>query len=406
MRLSPVTIYLLLACMALSSCTSSGLYRPLPKSLENKSQMIGFHDIRAWGDASSQAMERSAQQSVQQMKAAHHGKIPTEINALAISGGGADGAFGAGILYGWTKTGKRPEFHLVSGISTGALIAPLAFLGPEYDGRLKELYTTISDEQIYKLNNPLALMGAFIRPVLNRSLASNEPMKKIMRKIIDEDMVRAIAREHLKGKRLFIGTSQINAERLVIWDIGAIAASGNPGSIQLIHKILLASSALPGIFPPEYFPVEANGKQYKEMHLDGGLEAQVMLYEKAIAPFSKLYVQHEHKSIKKLYIIRNRKVAPEWDKVKPRLHYILERAISMLTKNQGIGDLYRLYAYSVRDKVDYNLMYIPPSFTHQAESMFDKQYMKELFKLGEQAGRKAVWKKYPPGLYKLYCFAP
>ena len=187
---------------------------------------------------------------------------------------------------------------------------------------------------------------------------------------------------------------------MVIWDIGAIAISGNPKALSLVHKILLASAALPGIFPPQYFQVNAGGKKYKEMHMDGGVETQVMLYEKAIAPFAKIYVNHEKNSVKRLYIIRNRKVAPEWENVKPRLHYILERVVFTLTKTQGVGDLYRLYAYAQRDHIDYNLAFIPASFKEEAQTPFNGNYMKKLFKIGEQAGRQSYkWKKYPPGLH-------
>lgn len=396
---SSILLSILSFFILLTSCSSSGLYRPLPKNLESKVSLQGYKHIRAWGDAPSETMKRSAEQSIEQIKKANHGAIPKVINALAISGGGADGAFGAGVLWGWSQTGIRPTFHLVSGISTGALIAPFAFLGPEYDGQLKQLYTTLSDGEVYELNNPLTLISAYFKPILNRSIASNKPMKKLMEQIVNQRMMEKIAKEHLKGRRLFIGTSQINAQRLVIWDIGAIAASGNPGALKLIHKILLASSALPGIFPPEYFQVMANGTSYQEMHLDGGIETQVMLYEEAIIPFATIYIHHEPQSVKKLYVIRNRKVNPEWSKIKPRLRYIIERAISTLTKTQGIGDLYRLYAFSKRDKVDYNLIYIPEYFTDEAQSFYDKKYMQHLFQVGIKEGKQMRWKKYPPGLY-------
>jgi hypothetical protein len=386
-------------CLIISACSSSGLYQPLPKKGEEHAHLSGFKNIRAWGDTPSKAMELSAKISLQQMIKTNQGMLPKEINALALSGGGADGAFGAGLLYGWSKSGKRPTFHLVSGISTGALIAPFAFLGPKYDERLKQVYTTLSHENIYKINNPLTVLSTYIRPILNPSLASNEPMKQLMEQILNQDMLQEIGKEHLKGRRLFIGTAQLNAQRLVIWNIGAIAVSGNPKALKLVHKILLASSALPGIFPPQYFQVIADGKHYKEMHMDGGVETQVMLYEKAISPFAEIYANQEKNIMKRLYIIRNRKVAPEWKNVKPRLHHMLERVIFTLTKNQGIGDLYRLYAYALRDQIDYNLAFIPEYFNLKENSPFDGSYMKKLFAVGEHLGLKGyAWKKFPPGL--------
>ncbi|MBA2657491.1 MAG: patatin-like phospholipase family protein [Tatlockia sp.] len=393
---------ILASCLVLSSCSSTGLYKPLPQKLEGQNvHLSGFRHIRAWADAPSKTMEISAKKSFEQIIKANHGNLPIVINALALSGGGADGAFGAGLLYGWSRSGKRPTFHLVSGISTGALIAPFAFLGSKYDEPLKEVYTTLSDEKIYQLHNPLSVLLAYIKPILKPSLASNKPMRIMMEKILNQQMLEEIGQEHLKGRRLFIGTTQLNAQRLIIWDIGAIAVSGNPKALELVHKILLASAALPGLFPPQYFEVIAQGKKYKEMHLDGGVETQVMLYERAMIPFAKLYVNQQKSVTKRLYIIRNRKVSPEWENVNPQLHNLLERVIFTLTKNQGIGDLYRLYAYAVRYHIDYNLAYIPAQFNQIAESTFDGHYMRKLFKISEKLGFDGYkWAKFPPGLHE------
>ncbi|MBA3537609.1 MAG: patatin-like phospholipase family protein [Tatlockia sp.] len=391
---------LMIACISILSCTNISLYKPLPQNLEDSAYVRGFEGVRAFGDAPSKAMEQSAQQSLKDILEKNEGKLPRELNALALSGGGADGAFGAGLLYGWTKSGKRPVFHLVTGISTGALIAPFAFLGSKYDEQLKAIYTNLSDKHIYEFNNVFSIIFSYIKPVLRPSIASNQPLKEIIRKVVNQSMLEQIKKEHLKGRRLFIGTTQLNAQRLVIWDIGAIAASGNKEALSLIHKILLASSALPGIFPPQYFSVVANHKNYREMHIDGGVETQVMLYERAIVPFAEIYVNKEAHLIKRLYIIRNSKVKPEWKNVIPLLHDILGRVILTLTKSQGIGDLYRLYAFAVRDHIDYNLAYIPTNFKQHSKTLFDKQYMNELFKIGEKLSIKGYpWKKYPPGLH-------
>ncbi len=318
-------------------------------------------------------MERSAESSLRQTLKAHHGSLST-VNALALSGGGADGAFGAGLICGWTKAGNRPVFQLVSGISTGALMAPLAFLGPKYDPQLKKLYTTLSDDKLYHLNNPLGILLNYAWPILRPSIVDNKPLRTVIKETATQEMLDEIAQEHLKGRRLLIGTTQLNAQRLVIWDIGAIATSHTPGALALFRKILLASASLPGIFPPQYFNLTYQGKTYKELHVDGGVATQVILFEKSISPFARVYSNHSKGIEKKLFIIRNLKVNPEWENVKPRLHYILGRVISTLTKNQGIGDLYRLYAYSVRDNIDYNLAYVPRNFKLKANSMFDGDY--------------------------------
>jgi predicted acylesterase/phospholipase RssA len=197
--------------------------------------------------------------SIRQELAAQPGKpagvfaTPT-VDILAISGGGADGAFGAGLLCGWTKHGDRPRFKLVTGVSTGSLIAPFAFLGPEYDARLKEVYTTISTKNIYQVRSLLKMLRS-------DSIADTWPLAELAAKSMDDDLLRAIAAEHQKGRRLFVGTTNLDAQRLVIWDMGAIAAIGTPEAFKLFRRILLASAAIPVMFPPIYLEVEAGWPQ-------------------------------------------------------------------------------------------------------------------------------------------------
>ena len=239
--------YVILAGMAVLVLLSQGcallqVRHPLPEYLLDQAQIENLPGIRAWGDVYSESLEQSAIESIRQEMAANHGKLEPEANFLALSGGGGDGAFGAGILCGWTEAGTRPRFKLVTGISTGALIAPFAFLGPEYDAKLKEAYTTISDKDIYKVPGLLKL-------VLNlgriEGVASTEPLAGLLERIIDDNMMQAIAAEHNKGRRLLVGTTQLDAQRQVIWNMGAIAASRNPDALKLFRQVLRASASDP-----------------------------------------------------------------------------------------------------------------------------------------------------------------
>jgi hypothetical protein len=387
-----------ISMILLSSCASMKKYKPLPSQLESKAQVPGFHNVRAWADVYSKSLEASATQSLLQEKAANHGKFKPVMAALALSGGGGDGAFGAGYLCGWTRAGTRPTFKLVTGISTGALMAPFAFLGSAYDDKLKHVYTTISDDTVYKPYSAFSILLSVINFQSLPSMANSDPLAKLIEKEITPEMLRAIAVEHKEGRRLLVGTTQLNAQRLVIWNMGEIAERGTPEALALFRKILLASASLPVTFQPQYFQVEAEGKIYDEMHVDGGLEAQVMLYENAIYPFSqarKLLVGNARD--RELYIIRNEKIYPEWENVKPQLKYMAVRSIDSLTKSQGIGDLYRLYLYSKRDQIDYNLIFIPGSFTEKEKTPFDNAYMRKTFALGYKMGSKGhSWLKYPP----------
>ena len=258
----------------------------MPAALENQVQMPGLPGARAWGDENSKSFEQSAIESFEQEKAANHGKLEPVVHVLALSGGGAEGAFGAGILCGWTQSGTRPRFKLVTGISTGALMAPFAFLGPSYDARLKEAYTTISDRDIFQAHSPVAILLWLVNLRELPSLADSRPLAQLVAKIVDAQVLQEIAQEHLKGRRLLMGTTQLDAQRLVIWNMGAIAASGHPQALELFRKIMVASASIPAMFPPQYFAVEAGGEEFQEMHVDGGARVQVMLYEAAISLIS------------------------------------------------------------------------------------------------------------------------
>ncbi len=385
---------LALLLMVAQGCAALRAHAPLPPALEDEVRMPGFpEEVRAWGDQPSKSLTRSTVESIQEERQAYGEEILKKpVALLALSGGGDNGAFGAGVLCGWTQHGDRPRFKLVTGISTGALIAPFAFLGSEYDANLK-VYTMVTQEEIFHRKG---LLTALWRD----SLADTRPLADLIAKYIDEPLLQAIAREHKKGRRLLIGTVQFDAQRLVIWNMGAIAASGNPEALQLFRKILLASASIPGFFPPQYFKVEAGGHRYEEMHVDGGTMAQVILYEAALKPFAEMENLMEVKLAgrpKVLYIIRNGPVKPTWDKVRPRLVPIASRAIDTLIKAQGVGDLYRLKAFARRDKMDFNLAAIPGDFPPAPEDMFDQAYMNKLFDFAYETAREGYpWKKYPP----------
>lgn len=316
------------------------------------------------------------------------GPLPTA-HLAALSGGGDSGAFGAGLMVGWTESGTRPEFKGVTGVSTGALMAPFVFLGPEYDDKLKSIYTTISPPNVF---TPRPIYAA----LTNDALADNAPLLALVKKYADQEMLKAIAQAHERGRMLLIGTTDLDAERPVIWNITKIAASGHPDALNLIHRILVASAAIPGAFPPVMFEVEAGGKRYEEMHVDGGASAQVFVYPGAVN-IAELSLQQHIERERKLYVIRNAQLAPGWDHVDRLMLPIAGRAISAMIRSQGFGDLQRIYYLAQRDGIDYNLAYIGTGFDAPHPEEFDPDYMKKLFKFGYDLGKKGYpWKKTPP----------
>ncbi len=390
--MNPIRLLLLiLAAWTLSACagpTVDSLRDPVPETLVTRSAVPGYSRIRYWGDNGDGLSPSIVAEVVAQQRAA--GNTSKQRDFLAVSGGGSNGAFGAGLLFGWTASGTRPEFTVVTGISTGSLIAPFAFLGPPYDTYLKEAYTEVSGEDIYAKKGIFGIIGS-------QSVADNTPLRQLVSRYVTDQMLTDIMREHNRGRRLLVGTTNLDAERPVVWDIGAIASSGQPGRRQLVQDILVASASIPGVFPPVNIKVVADGKSYDEMHVDGGTSNQAFMFP------SNFSLKQSEKALKlggytrTLYVLRNGKITPEYSKVKPRLASIVGKSISTLIKTQGVGDLYRMYANAQRDGIGFRAVWIPESFTMKEPKPFDPAYMKALFDLGYEMGRGGVqWAEQPP----------
>jgi predicted acylesterase/phospholipase RssA len=395
----PVATFLLtFALVILQGCAAHSRHAAVPSGLDAKATVSGMEYGIRYFPRDPERVQVFIDDYVKSMelgeaylaKQGHTGS-PPPVAMLAISGGGDNGAFAAGFLNGWTKEGTRPEFKLVTGVSTGALIAPFAFLGPAYDKRLKEFYTSISLKDVAKKRSILSVMT-------NDAMADNTPLKNLVKKNIDQGMLDAIAVEHAKGRMLLVGTVDLDARRPVIWNITKIAASGRPGSLELVRSLLIASSAIPATFPPVMIDVEVGGKKYQEMHVDGNTAAQVFVYPAAV----RLKEVAESVGVyreRKLYVLRNARLDPEWAQVERRTLPIAAQAISTLIQYQGIGDLYRIYTVTRRDGIDFNLAYIPPTFKTPHKEEFDTVYMRALYDVGYSMAEKGyVWTKEPPVL--------
>jgi predicted patatin/cPLA2 family phospholipase len=393
----PSMIVLGVCAAQLSACVAAFPRNSVPQQDASVAEVPGYrHNIRIWGDSyASYPDQRLVRLRNERLKASKTDPSINmrELNALTLSGGGSNGAFGAGVVVGWTKAGTRPKFDIVTGISAGALIAPFAFLGPAYDAELEEGFTTVTDANIYIKRGLLAALS-------DGSFASNAPLAKLLDEHITDRMLDEIAREYSKGRRLFVGTTNLDADRAVIWDMGAIAASGRPDRKKLFNEVILASTSVPGIFPPVNLEVTAAGRTYHEMHVDGGTANEVFLMPAGLTlgELDKTF----HTRVKaRLYVIRNGRTTPEYSSVKAGLPDIAEKAVSSLIKAQGIGDLYRLYAIAKRDGIDYNYIDIPADFTLKEKSPFDNKFMRSLYAEGYEMGRNGVpWKKAPPGFLR------
>ncbi len=312
-----------------------------------------------------------------------------DYHILALSGGGADGAYGAGLLNGWSERGDRPDFEMVTGISTGALIAPLAFLGKAYDADLTRLYTTISDSDII---SPRNIATALLSDAFNDSA----PLAQLIERTLTDDMIRQIAVEYRQGRFLIVGTTNLDLGRQVIWNIGALAASDRPEAFQAIRRILLASASIPGLFPPVLFDIEVDGVRRQELHVDGGAASQIFLYPTGLSVRNAPASIRQRRRI--AWIIRNGRTRDLPAETERSLTAISTRAISTLIGANSQGDIYRIYLQTQRDKVDFNLAYIQGGFSRVAKTPFDREYMNELYAFGRRRMLEdRVWVKSPPG---------
>ena len=374
--------------LALTGCATPQRLPAVPASQAMQtSEALG--SVRFLVSRESTSFAAEAQRALKKEEAwlasrGHVGDLPPA-TYLAISGGGDNGAYGAGFLNGWTAAGTRPQFKVVTGISTGALIAPFAFLGPKYDYVLERVYTMTSQQDIFKKRG-------IMKALFGDSMADTRPLAKVISTYVNRALLDEIAAEYSKGRILLVGTTNLDSLEPVIWNMTAIAASNDPRAADLFGKILLASASIPGVFPPVMLDVPIGGVRHQEMHVDGGTIAQVFLYP----PSLSLAGAPQRK--RTLYVLRNARLDADWANVERRTMTIAMRAIASLTRTQGIGDLYRIYATSQRDGIDFNLAYIPPSFDVRHDKDFDTTYMRALFALGKQEASAGYrWEKYPPG---------
>jgi predicted patatin/cPLA2 family phospholipase len=382
------------AILLLGSCSSIEPRTAVPPADRKSTSVLGLPNARFFIDqpaAMSAEQERALNREARALGVAKGGVLPTA-HVLSLSGGGDNGAFGAGLLVGWTAHGDRPKFKLVTGVSTGALIAPFAFLGPEHDAALTDVYTNIEPSRVYeKRFLPYAALA-------QDALSDSTPLYQTISHYLDETMLARIAAEYEKGRLLLIQTTDLDAGRPVIWNIGAIAASGHPQAASLIRHILLASAAIPAAFPPVLFDVEANGKQYQELHVDGGAVSQAFLIPPSLNTRAAIERSGYRRNSLIAYIIRNSRLTTEWTDVERTTLPIAEKAVSTMINYNGVGDLYRMYLVTQRAGASFNVAYVGEDFHAPHPQEFDQTFMRTLYRYAyDKAARGYPWDHAPPG---------
>lgn len=379
---------------ALPGCAGPERGPPVPIDQTRQATVLGIPNERFFPAFGAQEIEKEYVDAYTRLAAAKGLKSAMDLpklEMLAVSGGGENGAFGAGVLCGWSEQGTRPEFEVVTGISTGALTAPFAFLGPAYDAQLRAVYTEIKPDQVLK--------PRFITAALwDDAMADNAPLYKTISHYLDDRMLAEIARAYDGGRLLLIASTDLDAQQPVIWNIGAIAKSGHPKAAETIRKILLASAAVPGAFPPTMFEVTLDGKPYQEMHVDGGAFAQTFLYPSAVTNERRKRLRAKQRVLNlDAYIIRNGRLDAEWAKVERRTLGIAGRAISTMITSAGYNDVVKIYFNCQRDGVGYHLAYMGSDFNVPLPQPFDPPYMKALYDYGYEHSRHGYdWARKPP----------
>lgn len=377
-------LLIIISCLAaLSGCAH--VRHSVPEDLVGKAVVVGMPDIRYYTyKPDSLFMRQSLADSFKEESKSDYlvGGIKT-YPVLIIGGGVSNSAYGIGLLKGWLKEGSRPVFKIVTGYSSGSILAVAAFSGEEYEDKLADLFTSISTKDVVRQKSIFGIL-------FGDSVNSSTLFAKKIDDIMDEKLMAKIAQEYKKGRRLYVGTTDLDAQGFVVWDMGALASKGGPDSVKLFHKIILASCSFPVMLPPVYFQVEAGGRRYEEMHADGGVCGGIFY----------VYQLIEDTGFKtRVYILNCCYMSPHSKQVEANLAAMTSRLIEVYSASKMAEDTYRIYAFAKEKGWDYNLAYIPEDFKPGQKEMFDKQEMQRLFNRGyDDAVVGYKWHKAPPGL--------
>ncbi len=389
----------LLVALAVTSmlvgCAALPRLPAVPQPLTTRAVTPSVRDSRYWPDIDPSPLLidslLSADRALSALnKEAEDGRWPP-LNLLALSGGGDAGAFGAGLLVGWSQVGSRPQFDIVTGVSAGALIAPFAFLGPRYDSVLESVCNSIGPSDIFHFHNVFAALAG-------DGAADDRPLQALIAKHVTAETLLDIAREYAKGRVLLIGTTNLDARQRVIWNMGAIASSPDPRALILFRQIMLASMAIPGVFPPVMIDVEVDGRRYQEMHVDGGVMNQAFLLPPLFVSGIEATLVRDQRE-RHVYVIRNGYLAGKWVKVSRRTTSVARRALDSMIEAQGMNDLYRLEVAAREDREEFQFASIGADFDYPHKGEFDAEYIKHLYQYSfGLAARGNAWHHEVPAL--------
>ncbi|MEY9424053.1 putative patatin/cPLA2 family phospholipase [Bradyrhizobium japonicum] len=364
-----LTGFLVLACsLVLGACTS--LPRtPYTAAEASTSRVLDIDGLRRYADepVTKFSFEKDTSTATK--------------SYLALSGGGADGAYGVGVLSGWTAARTRPTFSVVSGVSTGGLIAPFAFLGSQYDDTLREVYTSGIAESL--LNDP-----SIMRVLFGSGLCGNTRLRELVARYVGPEIMAQVARENAKGRKLLVVTTDLDTQRTAIWDMGKIAAVGTPEALKLFRDVMAASASIPLVFPPIMIDAEGEGRRFQEMHVDGGVTAPVLTLPEALLSQDRL----PGNARMNIYILVNKKIEPNFELVSNSTIDVASRSLSSITQSQTRSIIFSTYDFAKRNRLGFHLSYIARDYPAPPSEGFDTAYMRALYQYGyEKAASGQSW---------------
>jgi predicted acylesterase/phospholipase RssA len=377
------------AASALSACAGLPRLPAVPEALATRAVIPCIPGARFYADEEDAELLRwLGDQQARAAAGRAAGRPDQPADVLVLSGGGEDGAFGAGLLTEWTRQGTRPEFRVVTGVSTGALAAPFAFLGPARDAELREVYTTIDMSRVLAWRQWTAAL-------LDDAVGDSAPLAATIARFLDEAMLAEIATAYEAGRVLLIGTTDLDARRGVVWNMGAIARSGAPGALDLARRVLLASASIPGVFPPVMFDVEAEGRRFQEMHVDGGAVAQLFLFPERVAFAQRS--REQTRAPTRIWVVRNGRLRPRREMTARRTISVLAATVSTMTQASGGYDVTRIWLRARAAGIGFNLAFVGDDFDMPYDVPFDPAYMQALFAYGQARLRSgSAWAATPP----------
>jgi hypothetical protein len=327
--------------------------------------------------------ETHAEESTGAVRAASDGSV----DILALSGGGAGGAFGAGVLVGLTNAHTRPQFELVTGVSTGALIAPFAFLGSDWDGKLTEAYRGEATDGLLKSRGAGVLFGV--------GVYEGEPLRRLVERFVTDELIATIAKEAATGRMLLVATTNLDREETVIWNMGAIASQSRAGpdgaerARELFRDVLIASASAPGVFPPVLIEVKEGEKAYQEMHVDGGATTPFF-----IVPDIAMIMGYAPKALHgaNVYVVINGQASSPPRATQNNTVDIAARSFTAVLNHMTRTELAQTNAFASRNGMAFRFTTIPPAVEFGGSLAFDQANMRAIFDYGMRcATRSHAW---------------